>query len=256
MTDNTTLNAMTGGDVIATDDIAGVKHQLVKIEYGAADSATQVSPAAPLPVVLRDSAAADAMGDVTASPGANTLLGRLKALLTGIILAAGENHIGAVGGNSVVVGGSFTRPANTTAYTIGNLIANSTTAGSVVPIPCAAARVNAGTGVVRRIRVSTNQTGLTGTEIVRVTLYKNSPTVTNGDGGAFAANGIASLSLGYTDVVLTHVYNDGSKGFAAVDIVFDAASGSQNIYATLETRTGFTPTSGATYALALEVLQD
>lgn len=51
MADNTTLNAGTGGDVIATDDIGGVKHQLVKIEYGAADSATQVSAANPLPVV-------------------------------------------------------------------------------------------------------------------------------------------------------------------------------------------------------------
>jgi len=50
MADNTTLNAGSGGDVIATDDIAGVKHQLVKIEYGAADSATPVSPANPLPV--------------------------------------------------------------------------------------------------------------------------------------------------------------------------------------------------------------
>lgn len=50
MADNTTLNTGTGGDVIATDDIAGVKHQLVKVEFGAADSATQVSAANPLPV--------------------------------------------------------------------------------------------------------------------------------------------------------------------------------------------------------------
>lgn len=54
MADNTTLNPGTGGDTIATDDIAGVKHQLVKLEYGAADSATQVSPTNPLPVVLPD----------------------------------------------------------------------------------------------------------------------------------------------------------------------------------------------------------
>jgi hypothetical protein len=41
--DNTTLNTGAGGDTIATDDIAGVKHQLVKVEYGVADSATPVS---------------------------------------------------------------------------------------------------------------------------------------------------------------------------------------------------------------------
>src|SRR4051794_3097048 len=49
MADNTTINAGSGGDTIATDDIAGVKHQLVKVEYGAADSATQVDASHGLP---------------------------------------------------------------------------------------------------------------------------------------------------------------------------------------------------------------
>lgn len=50
--DNTTLNTGTGGDVIASDDIGGVKYQRVKPTYGADGSATDVSPTAPLPVVL------------------------------------------------------------------------------------------------------------------------------------------------------------------------------------------------------------
>ena len=50
MADNTELNTGSGGDTIATDDIAGVKHQRVKIEYGADGSATDVSDANPLPV--------------------------------------------------------------------------------------------------------------------------------------------------------------------------------------------------------------
>jgi len=48
--DNTPLNPGTGGDVIASDDIAGVKHQRVKIQFGADGSATDVSSANPLPV--------------------------------------------------------------------------------------------------------------------------------------------------------------------------------------------------------------
>lgn len=48
--DNTTLNPGAGGDVIATDDIGGVKHELVKVEYGAADSATMVDETHGLPV--------------------------------------------------------------------------------------------------------------------------------------------------------------------------------------------------------------
>ena len=50
MADNTELNTGSGGDTIATDDIAGVKHQRVKIEYGADGSATDVSDANPLPI--------------------------------------------------------------------------------------------------------------------------------------------------------------------------------------------------------------
>ena len=49
MADNTTLNTGSGGDVVATDDIGGVKHQRVKIEYGADGSATDVSASTPLP---------------------------------------------------------------------------------------------------------------------------------------------------------------------------------------------------------------
>lgn len=50
MADNTTLNAGTGGDVIATDDVSGVKYQIVKLATGLADTATLVSGSNPLPV--------------------------------------------------------------------------------------------------------------------------------------------------------------------------------------------------------------
>jgi hypothetical protein len=52
MADNTILNVGSGGDVIATDDIGGVKHQQVKVEFGADGMATPVSSANPLPVDL------------------------------------------------------------------------------------------------------------------------------------------------------------------------------------------------------------
>ena len=55
MADNTTLNVGTLGDVIATDDVGpGVKHQLVKVEFGADGAATMVEASAPLPVELSD----------------------------------------------------------------------------------------------------------------------------------------------------------------------------------------------------------
>ena len=57
MADNTTLNAGTGGDVIATDDIAGVKYQRIKISVGADGSATDNAATAPLHVRLSDGSA-------------------------------------------------------------------------------------------------------------------------------------------------------------------------------------------------------
>ena len=50
MADNTVLNTGAGGDTIASDDIAGIKHQRVKVEFGADGSATDVSSTNPLPV--------------------------------------------------------------------------------------------------------------------------------------------------------------------------------------------------------------
>ena len=51
MADNTTLNTGSGGDVIATDDIGGVKYQLVKVVFGPLDTATLVEATVGLPVV-------------------------------------------------------------------------------------------------------------------------------------------------------------------------------------------------------------
>jgi hypothetical protein len=52
MADNTTLNAGAGGDVIAADDIGGVKFQRVKPAWGADGSAVDASVANPLPTAL------------------------------------------------------------------------------------------------------------------------------------------------------------------------------------------------------------
>jgi hypothetical protein len=50
MADNTTLNPGTGGDVIASDDIGGIKFQRVKPAWGVDGSAVDTSEASPLPV--------------------------------------------------------------------------------------------------------------------------------------------------------------------------------------------------------------
>ncbi len=56
MTDNTKINQGLDGDDIATDDIDGIKHQRVKMEFGEDGEATEVSPTNPLPIIARSEA--------------------------------------------------------------------------------------------------------------------------------------------------------------------------------------------------------
>ena len=53
MPDNVTLNENeSSGAIIATDDIAGVQHQLIKLEFGEDGNATMVSATNPLPITV------------------------------------------------------------------------------------------------------------------------------------------------------------------------------------------------------------
>ena len=72
MADNTVLNAGAGGDTIATDDVGGVKHQLVKVEYGALDSATAVAPAIVIAVKKKYAGSFNAEIDQTNNVGMNS----------------------------------------------------------------------------------------------------------------------------------------------------------------------------------------
>lgn len=82
MADNIPITAGSGTNV-ATDDIGGVHHQLVKIEFGAADSATQVSTANPLPVI-GTAVGLGALAAVPAGTTNGTAIGTPPAGATGV----------------------------------------------------------------------------------------------------------------------------------------------------------------------------
>ncbi len=85
MADNTTLNAGSGGDTIASDEISGVKHQRVKVEHGADGSATDASQATPLPV--HGSGSDIAIGNVTG----RTVMNAMGERETMAVVANGED---------------------------------------------------------------------------------------------------------------------------------------------------------------------
>jgi hypothetical protein len=162
------------------------------------------------------------------------------------------------GGYTVNPTATFTRPADTTAYDIGDLVANSVTAGSVVPMELTAARIAEGSGLVRRVKVHKSGT-TTANAVFRVHLFKVAPaSITNGDGGAFSVSGAANY-IGRSDVILSQPFTDGAAGFGTpldgFEMNFKLASG-QTVFALIEARGTYTPANAEVFTVTLEVSQD
>jgi len=153
----------------------------------------------------------------------------------------------------------FTRPADTTAYADGDLIANSTTAGSVTPLTFTTSRV-VGQGTISAIRMY--KSGPTATNFnVTLYLFTASPTVTNGDNGALAVS-TALYHIGSIDCDCTTGGLAGtvglSKRFTITNgITFDlsaANSGERRLYGLLMANAAYTPVSGETFRVDLEII--
>lgn len=174
------------------------------------------------------------------------------------VQVATDNSLRVVaGGYTVNPEATFTRPADTTAYSTGDLVANSTTAGSVVAMVLPAARVPAGSFMIRRIRLRKSGTSLTSASF-RVHLWTTAPTVANGDNGVFSASGAANY-IGAADVILTQAFTDGAVGFATPSVGSELArklSSGTDVFALVEARAAYTPVSGEIFSLQLDVLQD
>lgn len=146
---------------------------------------------------------------------------------------------------------SFNRPADTTAYASGDLVANSTTAGSVLPLTLEVARAAGGNQLVRRVRMRKSGTGITNAAF-RVHFYAALPTVTNGDNGVWLSAGSANY-LGFADVTIDKAFSDGAVGVAApaADVLFNGGTG---LFALVEARGAYTPVSGETIAVDVDLL--
>jgi hypothetical protein len=153
---------------------------------------------------------------------------------------------------------SFTRPNNTTAYASGQLVANSATAGSALPLALSIGG-NSMPGATRITRVRLSKNGTLGTNAsFRVHLYGASPTLANGDGGAWSSNQAANY-LGSIDVPSMKAFTDGCSDVGA------AAAGSEfllrlpggtTIYALIEARAAYTPAANEVFTLTLETVDD
>jgi hypothetical protein len=151
---------------------------------------------------------------------------------------------------------SFTRPADATAYASGDIVANSVTAGSVVPLNFPNVSNGIGRAVqIRRVRIGKSTTGVTGASF-RLHLFNVLPTVSSGDNAAISiATGMAKY-LGQVDVTVGQAFGDGAAGQATTEINCHPVGGASNLYGLLEARGAYTPGISEVFTVALEVVQD
>lgn len=194
------------------------------------------------------------------SAGEQTQFVALASGALGALALATEGNPAFVAGELVATpSANFNRPADTTAYASGDLVANSTTAGSVTPLSWTAPRYATGGGQVRRVRLKKSGTTVTNAQF-RVHLYTSSPTCANGDNGAWSTN--HSGYLGSFDCDMTaataRVFTDSAwaSGVPGVgsECGFDLASGS-TVYGLVQVLAAYTPASGETFTCELEVVQ-
>lgn len=243
MADNVAITAGSG-TTISTEEVTTLN--------GGAVTAQQVQRVAGA-IRTADGTAIDLPGDAT--NGLDVDVTRIQA---------GENHIGEVGGALANPSANFTRPADTTAYASGDLVANSTTAGSVVALSWTASRVAAGSFMIRRARLKKSTT-TTSLAAFRLHLYAADPALStgilNGDNGAWSTN--HSSYLGSIDLDIS---GSGGRAFrdsagvlgapqAGAEVSVKLGSGS-TIYGLLEARAAYAPGNAEVFTVELEVLQN
>jgi len=168
-------------------------------------------------------------------------------------------------GGLIVVSGSVVRPADTTQYTAGDLVANNTVAGAVAAIELASVTRYPQEAIrIERVRLRKTSPALAGAAF-RVHLFRRVPTLTAGDNAAFDnGGGLLSLTditgyVGSADIVMDRAAAIGAIGMGlasgggGITCETGAVAGKErSLWALIEARGAYTPASGETFALMIE----
>lgn len=162
-------------------------------------------------------------------------------------------------GLCVTPSASFTRPADTTAYASGDLVANDTTAANVVSMSFAAAQGSGGPVTIRRARIKKSGTSTTNASF-RLHLFRTDPValssgIANGDNGVFSTKNVAEY-LGAFDITVGQAFVDGAAGIGVpnngTDVTTVTPNGATTIYGLLEARAAYTPANAEVFTVQLE----
>lgn len=190
-------------------------------------------------------------------PGGGTLANAFQ-VLNGTTEVSETNPLPVKGG-LVVVSAEFTRPADTTAYTIGDLVGNATSGAAPLTI-AGCARVNGGSGYIVRAALITDLKSITPS--FRVHVFNAAPTQSQ-DNAAYRAL-YADVSKRVGEFLLgpmtTPADTTNSTLSRAVDmnlrVPFVCAAGSTSLLFLFETLSAFTPANGQKFTLQLAIDQN
>jgi hypothetical protein len=155
-------------------------------------------------------------------------------------------------GIAFVATATLTRPADTTAYAFGDMVANSTTAGSVVALSFLTATPIGGIGRIDAVHIRKSGTSTTNASF-RIHFYTVSPTIASGDNAAFSTSGLTTY-IGAMDVTVDRTFTDGACGRGTPITVSPILLTTNNttLFGLIEARGAYTPASAETFELILE----
>lgn len=251
MTDNVLLNAGTGGDTIATEDISGVEYQKIKIADGDAASTSLMK------VTAEDEA--------LTTGGETGILAMVRRTDTPANMSGtdGDAEFLQVSGGKlwvaplmfpVTVQTDVTRPADTAAYSAGDCLSDSTSAPTSGGFTFTnAARKSGGSGIITDACFTTSNdpaTKLSG----ELWIFNTSVTNVN-DNAAFV---VSDTEIKTCVAVIPFTFFDaGNNGFAqasGLSIMF-TCSGSANLRFMYRVRNAYTPASAEVITATLKILQ-
>lgn len=198
-------------------------------------------------------AADPTVGSYVQKATGNTLAGQGVGILAPATIpdTPAANTVGDVGAASFSGGCTvLTLPSGGGTYASTQLIGNSATAASVVPISCTLARYKGGPITITRVKISTSNATITNGTI-RVHAYLALPTIASGNGATYST----SLSGHFCkiDVVLDGVFTDGADGIGTPNIgsscTRNVGAGDVVVYFLLEARAAYAWSAAQTITL-------
>lgn len=149
------------------------------------------------------------------------------------------------------VSDSFTRPSDTTAYADNDLVANSTTAGSVVPLS-----FNVGRGGLKIVgaRIQKSDESDVANATFTLHLFGSSPTVANGDNGAIShslSDKFGSISFAIMTAATDEGYSIANGGDSILPDGLHWYTANGRIYGLIQAEAAYSPASAEVFAVTL-----